>query len=129
MVRKWVVAGVGAVAVGLLGGAASAGDAGGLPGAHRPAVGAVASVGDARLEQSGPHSCATDTGIQVRYRPGESRDDLVLRLTDQLAYVESVFTNATPGSPAQFRACEESDSLREQLRLIGCGYAPGDSPR
>ena len=127
MVRTWVVAGVGAVAVGLLG-AAAAGGGSGLPGAHEPAVGTVANVEDARLEQRGD-SCAANPGTPVQYRLGESRDDLVFRLTDQLAYVKSVFTNATPGSPAQFRAREESDSLRDQLRFIGCGHTPDNSPR
>ena len=59
----------------------------------------------------------------------EEHEDLFLRLTDRLAYVEGVFANATPGSPAQFRAREEADSLREQLCSIGGGYAPRESPR
>ncbi len=128
MVRTWIVAGVGAVTVGLLGAAASAGSGSGHPGAHGPAVGTLASVANPRLEQGRAQSCTANPGTAVQYRPGESRDGLVLRLTDQLAYVKSVFANATPGSPAQFRAREELDSLREQLRFIGCGYAPGNSP-
>ncbi len=127
-VQKWVVAGVGALAVGLLGAAASAGgDSGSVRGARAPAAGAVVGVEDARLERVGD-PCASP-GSPVQSRPEESREDLLLRLTDRLAYVESVFANATPGSAAQFRAREESDSLREQLRSIRCGYAPGNPPR
>ncbi len=127
-VRKWVVAGVGALAAGLLAAAASAGgDGGDVRGAEAPAAGAVVGVEDARLKHVGDPCASPATPVQSR--PGESRDDLLLRLTDRLAYVESMFANATPGSPAQFRAREESDSLREQLRSIRCGYAPGNSPQ
>ena len=39
----------------------------------------------------------------------------VMSLTEQLTWTEQVFKNATPGSPAQFRARESADSLRERI--------------
>jgi hypothetical protein len=35
--------------------------------------------------------------------------------TEELAFTERVFSGATPGSPAQFRARESADALRAQL--------------
>src|SRR3712207_6892489 len=40
----------------------------------------------------------------------------ILPLTDQLLYLETVFADATPGSPAQFRAHEEAESLRQDRK-------------
>ena len=50
----------------------------------------------------------------------EERDRLarVTKLTEELDYVKGVFRQASPGSPAQFRAKEEADSLREELREL-----------
>ncbi len=128
-VQTWVVAAVGAAAVGLLGAVASAGgDGGPVRGAQAQAAPAVTGVADVRLEQLGGDPCARP-GTPLRSRPEESLDDLLLRLTDELAYVESVFAKATPGSAGQFRAREESDSLRERLRSIRCGHAAGNAPR
>ena len=49
---------------------------------------------DAVIGSDGP------TGSPAQFRLKEERDRVVLRFTDQLVYLESVFANATPGSPA-----------------------------
>lgn len=78
---------------------------------------------DAHAADQSRRTVATDTigrlgssGSPAQFRLKEERDRLVLRLVDQLVYVENVFARATPGSPSQFRAHEEAESLRELLR-------------
>lgn len=120
-VRKWVMAGVGSVAIALLGAAASAGGGGGAPASD---AGAVVGIARAEVDQDSTPSCMAIPGRRAELRPAEGHGDLFVRLTDRLVYVEEVFANGTPGSPAQFRAREEADSLREQLCSIGGAFAP-----
>ena len=88
----------GAVTLGLLGPAASAGIE------YGPAPQAESTVGP---------------GSPAQFRLKEEHDRTVARLTDELGYLQSVFASATPGSPAQFRAHEEAESLRERLGSLG----------
>ena len=57
------------------------------------------------------------------FRLQEEQDRLArsIRLAAELQYVDGVFAQATPGSPAQFRAREGADALREELERLGPG--------
>ncbi len=123
--KTWVIAGLGAVAVGVLGPTASAATG------SRPvfdSAGTTAAVADREakqeeLERVRALFAGATAGSPAQFRLKEEGDRLAryVDLAGQLEYVGTVFAEATPGSPAQFRAREEADALGEELGRVSRG--------
>ena len=116
-VKRWVIAGVGAVVLGLLGTVVSAATG---SGPHRDST-TVVEIRNAELDRVNTLHANATPGWPAQFRLQDERDRVALSLSSQLEYLETVIANATPGWPAQFRAREEAESLREDLRKIGRG--------
>lgn len=124
-VRGWVIGGIGAIAIGVLGATAPAVAGAGTGRGTVETADAVtaAEVHDAQLEGIGVLIRGATPGSPAHFRLREEQDRLArsMNLAVQMQYLDRVFANATPGSPAQFRAREEADLLREELKRLGRG--------
>lgn len=82
---------------------------------------------DVRLGVAGGNTtpAARSEAISARACPvvrGSDHLTVAVSLVEELLWTEAVFRRADPGSPAQFRARESADGLRDRLeRLLDSG--------
>ena len=121
-----VIAGIAALGIAVLAMGASAGTGTGSAGFPAPFQASHAAPGGEakhdQLERVETLLSDATWGGAARIGLEEDRERLVrcIDLAGQLEHLGHVRTHATPGSPAQFRAVEESDLLRQKLEELDC---------